>query len=253
MFRPILFAAASLAVFLPGVKAGGPGQPSKQITAPDGPNKLTECTPCDKIVSKWIECQKLKGPNAKTRECICLPNGNPDGWYGWMDQCRTCLGSGNEAGMNSFFDIMARTVTQLFVSCTNAGGGVVSDGTSICASNAMFRLCTALKDKSSKDPSWASDEDFRDNSKHNATFVLNISVPEPPSNSAGVSSTGSVSPTASGTGGSPGGSATSTPPANSGSNSTNNRASGAGLSATPVWAGQVVGLVLAVGFGALLV
>ena len=92
-----------------------------------------------------------------------------------MDKCRTCLSSGSD----DFFGLMAQTITQLFVSCTNAGGAVTSDGESLCASNAMFELCTALKDGSSGEASWASYEKFGSESERGyGERVLYITDPE---------------------------------------------------------------------------
>lgn len=141
---------------------------SKTKSAEDSPTKLDDCG-CWPIYQAMLRCQKLSGPNAKTRECVCIPN--PDGWYGSMDGCRNCLAPGSLD--DNFFDNMSRLVTQLFVSCTNAGGGVTSDGTSICASNYYREACVSLG--TGGKPSWASFEVFESQTKGNASYVLDIS------------------------------------------------------------------------------
>ena len=119
-----------------------------------------------------------------------------------MDECRTCLSSGSD----DFFGLMAQTITQLFVSCTNAGGGVTSDGESLCASNAMFELCTSLKDGSSGESSWASYEKSGSESEREyGERVLDITDPEAaapqssseptaPETTASVSASGTAAP-----------------------------------------------------------
>ncbi|KAL2181134.1 uncharacterized protein P884DRAFT_273687 [Thermothelomyces heterothallicus CBS 202.75] len=148
---------------------------SSYKSAPDGPNKLDECG-CGLIYQTMLRCQKLKGVNSGVRECVCIPN--PDGWYGWMDGCRACLSPGSYDSQD-FFDNLSRTITQLFVSCTEVGGGITSDGESICASNAYFEACAALKTDGKT--SWASYDAFSSNGAFasgeggNGTYVLNIS------------------------------------------------------------------------------
>jgi hypothetical protein len=171
-------AAALLTILLLPDAALANGRGSSYKSAADGPDKLDECG-CWPIYQKMLTCQKIKGVNAGIRECVCVPN--PDGWYTSMDGCRTCLLSSASTAAdsdNNFFDNLSRTVTQLFVSCTNAGGGVVSDGGSICASNSMFRACAGLREKSSGQASWASIEVFAkdgtEGTKGNGTQVLNI-------------------------------------------------------------------------------
>src|SRR4051794_6368964 len=88
-----------------------------------GPGTLVGCTACKPIYTAMMKCQQIKHPGGIGKEitnCICVPN--PDGWYPYLDTCTDCL-SGND-----FFDNLARTISQLFVSCTEAGGNVVSDG-----------------------------------------------------------------------------------------------------------------------------
>ncbi|RSL45124.1 hypothetical protein CEP54_014398 [Fusarium duplospermum] len=160
--------SASLAalVALAGFTFANPNGWSKTKEAADSPTKLDDCG-CWPIYQAMLRCQKLRGPNADTRECVCIPN--PDGWYPSMDGCRMCLSSGSEA---EFFDNMARLVTQLFVSCTNAGGGITSDGVSICASNYYREACVSLG--TGGRASWASFEEFESDTKGNSSYVLDI-------------------------------------------------------------------------------
>ncbi|KAF5025450.1 hypothetical protein F66182_2473 [Fusarium sp. NRRL 66182] len=136
-------------------------------SAEDGPTKLDDCG-CWPIYQAMLKCQKLRGPGANTRECVCIDN--PDGWYPSMDGCRNCLAPGSLS--DDFFDNVSRLVTQLFVSCTNAGGGVTSDGSSICASNAYREACVSLGTNGRA--SWASYEMFESNTKGNSSYVLEI-------------------------------------------------------------------------------
>ncbi|KAH7010540.1 hypothetical protein EDB80DRAFT_715030 [Ilyonectria destructans] len=152
-------------VALAGFSSAEPNGWSKTKEADDSPTKLDDCG-CWPIYQAMLRCQKLKGPNADTRECVCIPN--PDGWYPSMDGCRTCLSPSDEA----FFDNVSRLVTQLFVSCTNAGGGVTSDGVSICASNYYREACVSLG--TGGRASWASFEEFESETKGNASYVLDI-------------------------------------------------------------------------------
>lgn len=143
----------------------------------DGPNKLNECTSCKPIYQAMVKCQTIKRPGGigdEITDCICVPN--PDGWYPYILKCRDCLSSGS----SDFFGNLATMMTQLFTSCTNAGGNVVSDGESICASNAMWNQCASLKDGSeSGELSWASFERFSDPSQNsNATQLLDLTVPK---------------------------------------------------------------------------
>ncbi|KAL2156630.1 hypothetical protein VTH82DRAFT_1375 [Thermothelomyces myriococcoides] len=159
-------------------------------SASDGPNKLDECG-CEPIYKTMLRCQKVKGVNSGIQECVCIKN--PDGWYGWMDKCRTCLSSGSD---EDFFNNLSRTITQLFVSCTEVGGGITSDGESICASNAYFEGCAALKTDGK--PSWASFETFASTAafdageRSNGTYVLDISDDQ---ESASTTSSGSETAT----------------------------------------------------------
>ncbi|KAF4461640.1 hypothetical protein FALBO_11553 [Fusarium albosuccineum] len=161
--RPSSTLAALVA--LAGFSSAEPNGWSKTKEADDSPTKLDDCG-CWPIYQAMLKCQKLKGPNADTKECVCIPN--PDGWYPSMDGCRNCLSPSEE----DFFDNVSRLVTQLFVSCTNAGGGVTSDGVSICASNYYREACVSLG--TGGKPSWASFEEFEDNTKGNASYVLDI-------------------------------------------------------------------------------
>ncbi|KAM7193050.1 hypothetical protein V8F20_008566 [Naviculisporaceae sp. PSN 640] len=165
--RPIatlhLLATAGLAI------AGGPGGPSKIPSAPAGPDKLDLCG-CSPITNKMAECQSVKGVNDNIRDCVCIPNDQPDSWYGHIHNCGACLNYDNDDdAAEDFFGNLGSTISQLFVSCTVNGGGVVSDGRSICASNAMFEACAALN--SGRD-SWSSFE--RDGETSNATYFVNI-------------------------------------------------------------------------------
>lgn len=145
---------------------------------PDGPDKLAECTSCEPISKAMVKCQKIEKPGGvgdEIKNCICIPNSNPDAWYGYIHKCRDCLSPGN----NEFYGNLASMITQLFTSCTNAGGNVFSDGNSICATNAMWSICASLKDGSDGELSWASFERFSDPSQNsNATQILNIEVPK---------------------------------------------------------------------------
>ena len=141
----------------------------------NGPNKLDDCQ-CGPIYKAITKCETIKRPGGigdEIKQCICIPNSEPDAWYGWLSKCTTCLGNG--APPDSFYANLATMITQLFTSCTNPGGNVFSDGQSVCATNAMWSLCTSLKDGSKGTPSWASFERSQsqgDNS--NATQILNI-------------------------------------------------------------------------------
>ncbi|KAK4038397.1 hypothetical protein C8A01DRAFT_37640 [Parachaetomium inaequale] len=167
-YPAFLTALAALASF----SAATPNGWSSTKSADDGPNKLDECG-CWPIYQAMLTCQKLP-KNIKTskpiRDCVCIPN--PDGWYTSMNGCRECLSPGSLED-NDFFDNLSRTITQLFVSCTEAGGGVSSDGESICASNYYHEACASLK--TDGQPSWASYEVFASDDKGNGTFVLDIS------------------------------------------------------------------------------
>ncbi|KAH7111153.1 hypothetical protein B0J13DRAFT_576989 [Dactylonectria estremocensis] len=164
--RPLSSLAALVA--LAGFSWAEPNGWSKAKSAADSPTKLDDCG-CWPIYQAMLRCQKLKGPNADTRECVCIDN--PDGWYPSMDGCRNCLSPGS-LEEDDFFDNMSRLVTQLFVSCTNAGGGVTSDGVSICASNSYREACVSLG--TGGQPSWASFEEFDSQTKGNASYVLDI-------------------------------------------------------------------------------
>lgn len=139
----------------------------------DGPNKLDECTSCVPIYTAMVKCQKIKRPGgigSEITNCICIPNSEDDAWYGYLSKCRDCVGSGS----SDFFGNLATMMTQLLTSCTNAGGNVVSDGESICASNALWRECASLRNGGE---SWASFERFSDPSQNsNATQVLSLAA-----------------------------------------------------------------------------
>ncbi|KAK4196028.1 hypothetical protein QBC40DRAFT_287987 [Triangularia verruculosa] len=174
---------ATVALLLPntGVLARGPpgsGPPS----AEDGPDKLEKCG-CTKIANAIMKCQNIDWMKTKSqkeiRDCVCIPNSDRENaWYGYIHNCRACLSPGSY-DINDFFDNFSRTLSQLMVSCTNAGGGVTADGNSICASNYYFEGCASLK-PSSRD-SWASYEVFGRNGdeaqKGNGTRTLNLVNP----------------------------------------------------------------------------
>ncbi|KAL4731177.1 hypothetical protein ACLX1H_000138 [Fusarium chlamydosporum] len=151
-------------VALSGFTSAEPNGWSKTKEAEDSPSKLDDCG-CWPIYQAMLKCQKLKWPKEDTEECVCIPN--PDGWYGSMDGCRNCLTSNTD---EDFFDNMGVLVTQLFVSCTNAGGAVYSDGNSICASNSFRKACVSLGTDGKE--SWASVE--QDNNSGNSTYILDI-------------------------------------------------------------------------------
>ncbi|KAK3321670.1 hypothetical protein B0H66DRAFT_552412 [Apodospora peruviana] len=236
--------------------AGGPGQPNPNLkSAPDGPDKLELCG-CAPIYKKMVECQPTK---QGIRDCVCIENGNPGAWYGYIHNCRACLTSDNDDANEDFFDNLSSAMTQLLVSCTENGGGVVSDGTSICASNAMFEACASLREGK---PSWASFE--RDGTVSNGTFSLNIDEPgQPAETSSGdgdsVSSTTTTSSPSSTSGSSSTGPITS---ATSGSSPSGTGASGPATTTTSVPASAMglvasgprvlMGAAVACGVGALL-
>lgn len=141
-------------------------------SAQDGPDKLEECG-CWPIYQAMLRCQKISGNSTATVDCVCIPN--PDGWYTSFNGCRSCVAYRSYSDDN-FFDNYARTIQQLLVSCTEIGGAVTSDGSSICASNAQWRACTGLREggRGVKEPSWASYEIFGTSNRGNGTQVLNI-------------------------------------------------------------------------------
>ncbi|RGP76884.1 hypothetical protein FLONG3_4967 [Fusarium longipes] len=161
MYFSTTFAAL---VALSGFTSAEPNGWSKTKEAEDSPSKLDDCG-CWPIYQAILKCQKLKWPAEKAEDCVCIPN--PDGWYGSMDGCRTCLSSNSDA---EFFDNTAKLVTQLFVSCTNAGGAVYSDGNSLCASNSYREACVSLGTDGKA--SWASFEEG--DTTGNGTYVLDI-------------------------------------------------------------------------------
>ncbi|KAK4465824.1 hypothetical protein QBC42DRAFT_260486 [Cladorrhinum samala] len=235
------------------VLAGGPGQPSKIPDVSDGPDKVTLCgTQCDPITAVMLKCQRAG--NNDVRKCACIPNSEPGAWYGYIHNCRSCLSDNSDS---DFFDAMSSTLSQLMVSCTNAGGSVSSDGSQICAGNAMFEACTALRDNSTN--SWASYESFRDDKeKTNTTFVLNLDDPykPKPAASASASSSTTLTVSSSATATASGGAAQAT---GSGAASGNSSAQASNDSETVEssargvhQAGSALGLLVAIGFGALL-
>ncbi|KAF4335022.1 hypothetical protein FBEOM_11137 [Fusarium beomiforme] len=158
------FSTLTAVVALSGFTSAEPNGWSKTKEAEDSPSKLDDCG-CWPIYQAILKCQKLKWPKEETSDCVCIPN--PDGWYGSMDGCRTCLSSNSD---HDFFPNMAKLVTQLFVSCTNVGGGVTSDGNSLCASNSYREACVSLGTNGKS--SWASFE--QDDVSGNGTYVLDI-------------------------------------------------------------------------------
>ncbi|KAL2117977.1 hypothetical protein VTJ04DRAFT_7637 [Mycothermus thermophilus] len=146
---------------------------SKNPTAEDGPSKLDECM-CQPIYEAILKCQTIpfdKTGDKKIRECVCIPNSRDDAWYGYIHKCSNCLSPGSYE-LNDFFDNFSRLVNQLFVSCTNVGGGITSSGDSICASNAYHKACASLAVGGKE--SWASYESYGDKAKGNGTYVLEL-------------------------------------------------------------------------------
>lgn len=249
---------AALAALLVAPSAASPNGWSKTKTAPDGPNKLDECG-CKPIIDAMVRCQTRKSPGDAVRQCVCIEN--PDGWYTSMSGCRDCLASNSPS--DGFFRNMAGTITQLFVSCTNAGGGVTSpDGASICASNSAFERCAALK-TGGKEASWASIKVFgKPAESSNGTYVVDI--PGDPASSsttatttsgaAAATNTGAANTTASGTAGT--NTAAGTQTTSSSSSSTpgaTTPSSATGYAGSRSHVGGIVGLAVAVGAVALLV
>lgn len=132
-----------------------------------GPRMLDDC-PCGDIYKTMARCQSAGNNNV--RECVCIPN--PNGWYSWIHNCRACLTG------NVFFENLGSTMTQLMTSCTQNGGGISSDGESICASNSGFEYCAGFQDRSSGKSSWSSFEQYTGNrERRNGTQWLDIEVP----------------------------------------------------------------------------
>ncbi|EJT74177.1 hypothetical protein GGTG_08022 [Gaeumannomyces tritici R3-111a-1] len=249
-----LAAATALAAFA-APAAGSPNGWSKTKEVPDGPTKLYDC-PCKPIIDAMVKCQTRKGPNAGIRDCVCIPN--PDGWYGYLNTCRDCLSynpgpSGSGSGSDPFFKELAGTITQLFVSCTNVGGGVNSpDGKSICASNAMLETCASLK-TGGKEASWASSKIFKSGVSTNGTFVVDI--PGDPAMSASATPSSAANTTALSTGG--GGGAATTAPGTQTTSTTptpgaTKPSSAMGYAGSRSQVGGIVGLVFAVGVAVLI-
>ena len=263
MRSPVSFPFAALAALaaLSAASPNGSESGSGTKSAPDGPTKLDDCG-CWPIYQKMLTCQKLTGANSGVRSCVCIPN--PDGWYTSLNGCRACLSPGSYDD-GDFFDNLSRTISQLFVSCTEVGGGIVSDGGSICASNSNFRACAALK--SGGLPSWASYEVFASGKGGNGSYVLDIAEYQASASSAGASTSGTTTPSASTTGGSAAtteasvtttaASASSTGTSGStagtkttsGPSSTSSTSSAMGYAGSRSLAGCVAGLVIAVGAG----
>ncbi|KAL8371678.1 hypothetical protein RB595_001466 [Gaeumannomyces hyphopodioides] len=254
-FSSASLAAATALAALVAPAAGSPNGWSKTKVVADGPGKLYDC-PCQPIIDAMVKCQTRKGPNGGIRECVCVKN--PDGWYGYLNVCRDCLSSNSGSGSSDlFFTNLAGTITQLFVSCTNTGGGVNSpDGASICASNSAFERCAALK-TGGKEASWASSTVFKGGESSNGTFVVDIpgdpaaSASSSSSSAAATATAGAANTTASGTGantapGTQTTSATSTPGATKPS-------SAMGYAGSRSQVGGIVGLAFAVGVAAVLV
>jgi hypothetical protein len=185
MYYPASLVALSALVAL---STASPNGWSSVKSASDGPTKLDECG-CWPIYQTMLTCQKLKGPNSGIRDCACIPN--PDGWYPSMNGCRSCLSPGSLEN-DDFFDNLSRTITQLFVSCTEVGGGINSDGESICASNYYFEACASLKGDGQ--PSWASYEVFAKGEKGNGTYVLDIAEFQETSSATGTTVSQTTSP-----------------------------------------------------------
>ncbi len=266
MRSPVSFQFAALAalVALSAASPNGSESGSGTKSAPDGPSKLDDCG-CWPIYQKMLTCQKLKGTNSGIKSCVCIPN--PDGWYTSLNGCRACLSPGS-LDDSDFFDNLSRTITQLFVSCTEVGGGIVSDGESICASNAMYEACAALK--TGGQASWASYEIFASGKGGNGSYVLDIAEYQASASSAGTSSSGTATLSATTTGGSAttaeaSVTTTGTPASStgtsgstagtkttSGPSSTSSTSSAMGYAGSRSLAGCIGGLVMVVGAGAAL-
>ncbi|KAK4168143.1 hypothetical protein QBC43DRAFT_201938 [Cladorrhinum sp. PSN259] len=172
MHAPLYLLTLLTLLPIPGALSLGAGNSATSKTVPDGADKLEECG-CWPIYQAMLRCQKISNNSTATRECVCIPN--PKGWYTSYNGCSSCVAYRSYKDDN-FFDNYARTIRQLFVSCTEVGGGITSDGGSICASNAMGRACTGLREGGRGDQtlSWASYEIFKTENKGNGTQWLNI-------------------------------------------------------------------------------
>ncbi|KAK4638841.1 hypothetical protein QC761_704020 [Podospora bellae-mahoneyi] len=179
MHLPMQFLLASALLTGLGVFARGP-PPLQQRMDPTS-DKLEQCG-CTKIANAIMKCQGIDWKNTmsdkETRDCVCISNEDRENaWYGYIHNCRACLSPGSY-DINDFFDNFSRTFSQLLVSCTNAGGGVTADGSSICASNYYFEGCVSLKPNGN---SWASYEVFGRNGdevqKGNGTMAFNLVNP----------------------------------------------------------------------------
>ncbi|KAK4169932.1 hypothetical protein QBC43DRAFT_306857 [Cladorrhinum sp. PSN259] len=246
----LIAAIALLAAAPTVVLGGGPGQPSKIPDVSDGPDKVTLCTPCDPITAVMLKCQRSN--NNDVRKCACIPNSEAGAWYGYIHNCRACL-SDNSA--EDFFDSMSSTLSQLMVSCTNAGGSVTSDGQSICAGNAMFESCTALRDNSTS--SWATYESFKEKTgPANSTFVLNLNDPFKPAQKVVSSTTVAPSTSATGTGSGSAQATGSSGSSGQGGNGTNSASSQDGTAESSAvgshQVGSLMGAFVAVAFGVLM-
>ncbi|KAK4236607.1 hypothetical protein C8A03DRAFT_35463 [Achaetomium macrosporum] len=235
---------------------------SSTKSAPDGPTKLDDCG-CWPIYQAMLRCQKLKGPNSGIEDCVCIPN--PDGWYTSMNGCRACLSPGSYDD-DDFFDNLSRAITQLFVSCTEVGGGINSDGESICASNYYFEACAALK--TDGQPSWASYEVFKEGKKGNGTFVLDIAeyqgnatatssstTDTPKTTTTTTSGTTTSSATTEGSASTTGAAVTGAPgtsTSSSSSTATTSPSSAMGYAGSRSQAGRILGLVVTVGIAIVL-
>ncbi|KAL2268975.1 hypothetical protein VTJ83DRAFT_3821 [Remersonia thermophila] len=193
-----MHSSATLTTFLAlaNLALAAPNGWSKTTYADDGPTKLDDCG-CEPVYEAILRCQTVPRDNTgdkKVRECVCIPN--PDGWYPYMNTCRSCLSPGSYEE-NDFFDNFSRLVTQLFTSCTEFGGAVRSTGDSLCASNAYHETCVSLG--VSGRASWASYEVFREKRVDNGTYVLALGEmppggwPQPSSSSSSESSSSSSS------------------------------------------------------------
>ncbi|KAK3309456.1 uncharacterized protein B0T15DRAFT_3714 [Chaetomium strumarium] len=251
--------------------AASPNGWSSPKSAPDGPTKLDDCG-CWPIYQAMLKCQKLKGPNSNIDDCVCIPN--PDGWYTSLNGCRACLSPGSYDD-NDFFDNLSRTISQLFVSCTNVGGGINSpDGESICASNYYFQACASLR--TDGQPSWASYEVFKDGTGGNGTYVLDIAEYGASSSAASSATTDTATSTTATTSGSTTATGATTTDSTTGGSettgtsvaststtvvettsapaaTTSSPSSAMGYAGSRSQAGRIVGLVFAVGVAVVLV
>jgi hypothetical protein len=139
-----------------------------------GPNMLDECVACPRMYTNLYQCQKIAQPGRtgdEVRNCVCIPG--YDGWYTYIDACRGCLPF---TGTDDFLGNYGRMMNTVLSVC-RGGGNITSDGTSLCASEAEFEDCMALRD-SSEGETWVSFRMFGTDGKYdsNRTMLLNLAA-----------------------------------------------------------------------------